>query len=640
MEGLATEAGRLLTESLHDQASQLLLAALREGGSQATALQQLLATHCRQQLPANEKGDAADKGDGDGEQTAAVAGAECLALLARSLQLTGGEPPMTICALCSCALAVDDGNALAKLVLARDNRREQRYGRAIWLAEAVSADSPCSAEAKLILDSCHAAQDQWVDDHITTQEAAHILRATGTLSPIKTLKGVGTGMAVKFEGGEATTIQQACEELDRKRDRIPGVSPAKRELFRGAEKVLSLSESSSRSMGHQLPCRDDLLAVQRLLRSAAVADNARLAKLVVGSWNAMATRPEHAVTVEMLRRKALNLADVASERGMSLLAVQECPGAYIRREGKPPARAALVAGSTLKDALLATLNKDGARKFQGVNVTVPCVYSDGTDQGEAHCLLWDTHVLQVDNVDRMPVSLAGLLAVEAKGPGDRGGAEVREGSGYKSELFHRAPVLGMFRMVQAPHRRLAVLSVHLKSGGDDKTAAEVQLLADHAVPYVLQEFCPQPQDAVLICGDFNLAPSHPAFQGLRELGFAYVCDGRPTNQAEWLRGGNAYVYDGAWLWHAAGCSGARAAGEVVENRDMQLALRDREALMALLAGWEPQSRFASELRGEMFGGRGGTGILATPNFLIDLFKRKVMADWSDHKPIAVTISLD
>ena len=100
--------------------------------------------------------------------------------------------------------------------------------------------------------------------------------------------------------------------------------------------------------------------------------------------------------------------------------------------------------------------------------------------------------------------------------------------------------------------RLALLSCHLKSGGGDGTKADIQCLTDVAVPEVMTALAvtPRPGDALLVCGDFNLAPTDATFDPLRGRGFRNVGDpdGNSTNQSEFTVSGELHVYDSAWLW--------------------------------------------------------------------------------------------
>ncbi|CAH8430999.1 unnamed protein product [Dicrocoelium dendriticum] len=125
-----------------------------------------------------------------------------------------------------------------------------------------------------------------------------------------------------------------------------------------------------------------------------------------------------------------------------------------------------------------------------------------------------------------------------------------------SKLFSRSPCPSLCKIRSS---RVVLVSVHLKARGlhdnmIDKTVSEVKCLEN-----LIQAFHDtQPENShLIILGDFNLNPQHPAFDSLRKRGFFPVLNGsqstttgkspQPVDNSENATTFCVTSYDNAWL---------------------------------------------------------------------------------------------
>jgi endonuclease/exonuclease/phosphatase family metal-dependent hydrolase len=145
--------------------------------------------------------------------------------------------------------------------------------------------------------------------------------------------------------------------------------------------------------------------------------------------------------------------------------------------------------------------------------------------------------------------------------------------------FKRAPLLVALASRAKPELVLAVVSVHLKSRGQEKggdgtaqnireieALARVAAWAREQVPAMAaadpecssaststgssakaDAAAASRRVAYAIIGDFNAPPTEPAFEALASAGFAPVLRDTATNMSELLLGGVPAQYDNAWL---------------------------------------------------------------------------------------------
>ena len=267
---------------------------------------------------------------------------------------------------------------------------------------------------------------------------------------------------------------------------------------------------------------------------------------------------------------------------------------------------------------------DGATHLDGVaddDITTETIQTKNCDMGESHYFLWDCTRFQLDG-NIQPCSI----------PGGQ---------------WHRAPAMVVLRQVSSTPvpGRLVILSVHLKSGGKKPTKGAVKQIHSHAIPYIkdLLEKDKDNDDTIIIIGDFNLNPGDEAFNDLKKKdGFRYVGESDvATNQQEWLLAEEekaSEVYDSVWVWHRQGSAAGRSW--VWKDTDLGNALEDRKLLMEKLSAVVEdltEQQFCSEVGRELWKSGGLTP--AVKNAVKTHFKSKVNKDWSDHKPIGISLPL-
>jgi hypothetical protein len=254
------------------------------------------------------------------------------------------------------------------------------------------------------------------------------------------------------------------------------------------------------------------------------------------------------------------------------------------------------------------------------------------DMGESHYILWDSVLFRRStHPSHRACSLAGKV---------------------QGLHWHRAPAMVVLQRAGvagvagsggggAAAAHVAVLSVHLKSGGGRAPAPRAHR-----------------DDACVVIGDFNLSPNEKDFGSLRALGFRYAGDPRvATNQEEFLlsadqtEGAGSEVYDSAWVWCRRDGDGEGGVGAVDGARsswvwqdpDLEIALSDRAELMRRLQStcseWKPRSRLAQEMQGLHVISPKDDMQRAVRTAVLKCFKSKVNRDWSDHKPIVLSLSL-
>ena len=381
---------------------------------------------------------------------------------------------------------------------------------------------------------------------------------------------------------------------------------------------------------------------------------------VMGGWNAMASLQTHGLTAEILQRKARNIARVIIAKNVAVMGLSECPGAALSCTTEEEERAKWAADQTFMDMILQKLNHVSMR-WRAQRIPVACMkrtvvkqpdqgeepdggdgVDDGTfldgiaaddialgtvqtkerDMGESHYFLWDCTRFRLDE-NIQPCTIP-------------------------DSQWHRAPAMIVLRQASAKpvSARLVMLSVHLKSGGKAPTQNEVEKLSTKAVPYV-QRLLDKDQDnhdTIVIVGDFNLNPHAQAFDGLRHAGFRYMGESSvDTNQQEWLlpeeeQAGE--VYDSVWVWHRQGSAAGRSW--VWKDSDLGKALEERNSLMETLSAvmedmQDTKQHFCSGVGRELW--QSGALTSAVKNAVKKLFKSKVNKDWSDHKPIGISLPL-
>jgi hypothetical protein len=388
-------------------------------------------------------------------------------------------------------------------------------------------------------------------------------------------------------------------------------------------------------------------------------DRATHTDAVIGGWNAMASLQTHGLTAEILQRKARNIARVIIAKNVAVMAVSECPGAALSCKTEEEEKAKWAADQTFMDMILQQLNQvsrfegrripvacmkrtvvkqpdqgedpdggdggdDGATHLDGVaddDITTETIQTKNCDMGESHYFLWDCTRFQLDG-NIQPCSI----------PGGQ---------------WHRAPAMVVLRQVSSTPvpGRLVILSVHLKSGGKKPTKGAVKQIHSHAIPYIkdLLEKDKDNDDTIIIIGDFNLNPGDEAFNDLKKKdGFRYVGESDvATNQQEWLLAEEekaSEVYDSVWVWHRQGSAAGRSW--VWKDTDLGNALEDRNLLMEKLSAVVEdltEQQFCSEVGRELWKSGGLTP--AVKNAVKTHFKSKVNKDWSDHKPIGISLPL-
>lgn len=228
-------------------------------------------------------------------------------------------------------------------------------------------------------------------------------------------------------------------------------------------------------------------------------------RLVVGSWNMQATYNVHGPSaVGFLSTKLENLAVVAKEHSMALIALQECPGlATHTRE-------------TLFD-----LTDGGSTKSSFSDWK----YCEAQTGEEGSGFLYDKSVLQLV---AEPVTFLNTTPYRSDGP--------------NPDAFKRPPVLAIFKgaarsrgLADLAAQRvglIAVVNVHLKSSSDgtpDLPQADVRLLGHHRLQAWIDEqlskaerepligshtFRSRGNSCTLIIGDFNLSGQYKSSQHL------------------------------------------------------------------------------------------------------------------------------
>jgi endonuclease/exonuclease/phosphatase family metal-dependent hydrolase len=197
--------------------------------------------------------------------------------------------------------------------------------------------------------------------------------------------------------------------------------------------------------------------------------------------------------------------------------------------------------------------------------------------------------------------------------------------------FRRAPALLCLRSTGAvgPPGVLAIVAVHLKSGGKEPTHAEARALRRvsqwaHGEAALRAGKVGLLGDAarvgVVLVGDFNLPPEHAAFGVLAAVAQPALAAGGATNTAGFL-GRTGHAYDNAWLLPGSWLRIEAGASEPAPDKDLK-------ALKAAAAALEAARRRAA-------------GSALVSQFVEELIARSAEHEklYSDHVAISVVVRL-
>lgn len=495
-------------------------------------------------------------------------------------------PNSRILACCRAALFLDAKNERGMIEFAWElyHRKEyenvfelERLSRFKLVMEDVSA---VLSEGRTVVALSGEKREQLTVNHKSPTE-----RPLTASSPVKAIKGLGDRKASEMSPSKDPNVK-ICDAVFPENDTKK--TPAHKlveEISKATRLTLNLKETLSENLVRE---------IEGLLQPSD-------GKFKVVSWNARASLGTHGLTPAVLAKKTANLAAaVRRESRVSIICIQECPHG----------RLAETAGPETFDVLL-------ARELDCFDVRpIECRGLGKTSKGETHVVAWDPQIWQLEASSDNPRAL-------------------------EDDELRRAIGLTILQTVPTskaePVKRLALLSCHLKSGGKDDTKRDLRTLSEIIVPKVQASL--QSGDAVLVLGDFNLAPTHDAFEKLTRLGFQNIGsrDGESTNQSDFVDVGGK-IYDSAWLWRS-GVAAGFSSGVVLESEDAQNAVEERKQMLDVFKGVYDQIKASSELGSGAKDVLLGDGKGSIAQAVKAAFKTQVYENWSDHKPICLEVAL-
>jgi len=514
-------------------------------------------------------------------------------LLARITRITSSHvrkgkqvPNSRIEACCRAALILDPANERGMIEYAWELYRRKEYANVVELKEYANV-------VELNRGSCSMCEE-WNKLIERTKTERNEISENNCLtadSPVKDIRDIGVKTAKQVSPNKNDANVKICDAVFSENDN-------KERNTKKKAKVKEIQKSLVNNLDLKKLLSDDLLdEIKGLLEPPE-------GKFKVVSWNARASLPTHCLTPEVLAKKAKNLANAARDQDASIVCVQECPGQLITKKGGDVAKGT-VEGET---SFCAALNF-AIPYFEVRSIAIP-----GTnDSGETHVVAWDPLIWVLDPASENPKPL-------------------------EHQGLSRAIGRTMLCTKAEPVKRLALLSCHLKSGGQGPTKQDLDTLCTHILPNERASL--QPVDAVLVIGDFNLEPTDIAFKAMKDLGFQNIGnrDGVSTNQSDFTFGEGGKIYDSAWLWRSDAATGS-SSGVVLEFKDVQKALDERNQMLDVFKGVYDQIEASSEIGISANAILLGDGKGSIAQAVKAAFKNLVFENFSDHKPICVEVAL-
>lgn len=361
-----------------------------------------------------------------------------------------------------------------------------------------------------------------------------------------------------------------------------------------------------------------------------------LKKVVVGSWNMRASYFQSTTNPQFLISKLRNLASVAQEHSMVLIALQECPGLANRSNGRIR-------------CLISEVEFFSAWEY--------CEAQTGR---EAAGFLFDPMVLRLITPPRV---FASNMTHEAS---------------KCSHAFVRPPVLAIFAAAGQPYggnavaadsvaQRLGLLvvcNIHLKcSEGSrpDLPRADVDLLGSDLVQGWIEQHIKDAKAAagrrddtncVLLIGDFNLAaryggsnadrsthaheslPDHvratyagPAWEGLQSCGYTHLLQASDTTNFGPPVTQTSCAYDNALVrYSVVGSSSAVGLDAVPKASVCDIAAKEIADMSIIRKMAAPDAERSDEW---------SKAVARAANAMLLELQESLFTSWSDHKPMSV-----
>ena len=439
-------------------------------------------------------------------------------------------------------------------------------------------------------------------------------------SPIKALRNFGPKSVLPFEHGGETSLEQAMAALE--------VSPSLATKGR-LKQIQSLHHAiTANSSGED---RSPDMDVQELL--AAYLPNRPLLSIAarILTWNiklANVTDAKAAQLRNMIETKMANIAGLAVKMAADILVLQELPGPLYEQQGGQNHKAAVRDGWVQHHLATALLEAQGAgARIMDFDFREVAVHKWGgrpgdatKDEGEHHLFAWDKAKYAV---------VTDPVLLEPSG----------------GEHFHRAPCWMLLRE-QGTNVHVALMSCHLKSGGQGVTSHDANLMATCCHDLVDQLRTRHGEVAMLVMGDFNLTSQQVlrAFHTTREESeFASLLDvaaHQPSNMYRFTSNGeaeNGHAYDGAFL-NSPAHTGVATVHDVPSllpqvTREMETI---GKAIQAALPEWSSLSALTQTALKGLLPKLGATD--EVPALVRNLYREEVARQWSDHVPVSIVLS--
>eukprot|EP00045_Choanoeca_perplexa_P016209 m.215469 g.215469 ORF g.215469 m.215469 type:complete len:597 (+) comp17199_c0_seq2:91-1881(+) len=438
-------------------------------------------------------------------------------------------------------------------------------------------------------------------------------------SPIKALRNFGAKTVSPFAKGGDTPLAEAVAALDAS----PSLTSSSRsKKLQGLLHALTATPSGPDNT-------PDVDATELLAEFLPNQPSVNVAARIL-SWNiklANVTDAKGNQLRNMIKSKMANIAQLAVKMQADAIVLQELPGSFYELKGSDNHKAAVKDAWVKGELARALLDAQGAGThiveydFREVAIHKWVGHpGDVTkDEGEHHLFAWDKSKY---TVVKDPVALE---------PAD-------------GEAFHRAPCW-MLLQDQTIDSHLALVSCHLKSGGQELTLHDAKLMALQCHALVERLRTEHGEVAMLVLGDFNLDARQVqrAFHTTHaESDFASLLDLSshiPSNMYRFTANGeavNGHAYDGAFL-NSPKHSGTAVVHDT--NTILPKVTQEMEAIGKAihdaLPEWTSLSKLTQAALKSLKPKAGATDNV--PALIRNLYREEVARQWSDHVPVSVEI---